>query len=173
MSNAARHWIAVASAEHVLLGQTLGIMQVCHGKAAPLRRITPGDQVIYYSPVSRFGGKDRLQAFTAIGTVIDTMPYQVEITPGFKPWRRKVQWHAAHATPIRPLIGRLAFTAKGTNWGYRFRFGLFDITGEDAALIATAMLADVTGSTPLSRQELVAVEPDLPLWRDVSAEGLS
>lgn len=167
MSNAVRHWIAVASAEHVSLGRSLGIMQVCHGKATPLRRITPGDQVIYYSPVSRFGGKDRLQAFTAIGTVIDTMPYQVEMTAGFKPWRRDVQWHAAHEASIRPLLGRLTFAAEGTNWGYRFRLGLFEITSEDAALIATAMMADVTGSTQLSRQQLLAVEPDLPLWRNM------
>jgi hypothetical protein len=30
------HWIAVASAEHVRLGQAGGFMQVSHGKAAPL-----------------------------------------------------------------------------------------------------------------------------------------
>jgi hypothetical protein len=168
-----RHWIAVASAEHVALGRSLGIMQVCHGKAAPLRRITPGDQVIYYSPVSRLGGKNRLQAFTAIGTVIDAMPYQVEMAAGFRPWRRDVQWHTAHAASIRPLLGRLAFTGDGTNWGYRFRFGLFEINGEDAALIATAMMTDVTGSTGLPRQQLLAVGSDLPLWRDVPVEGLS
>ncbi len=162
MSGAVRHWIAVASAEHVSRGRTHGVMQVCHGKAAPLRRITPGDRIVYYSPTSRFGGKDRLQAFTAIGTVADGMPYQVEMTAGFKPWRRDVHWHAAHEAPIRPLLGRLAFTGDGANWGYRFRFGLFEITGEDAALIATAMMADFTGSTGLSRQQLLAIGSDLP-----------
>ena len=159
MSDAMRHWIAVASADHVSLGRSLGIMQVCHGKAAPIRRITPGDRVIYYSPVSRFGGKDRLQAFTAIGTVIDAMPYQVEMPAGFKPWRRDMHWHAAHEAPIRPLLGRLTFPGDGANWGYRFRFGLFGITGDDAALIASAMTADVTASTGLSRQQLLAIGP--------------
>ncbi|GAN68802.1 EVE domain-containing protein [Acetobacter orleanensis] len=172
MSNAARHWVAVASAEHVALGRSLGIMQVCHGKAAPLCRIVPGDQVIYYSPVLRFGGKDRFQAFTAIGTVVDTPPYQVEMTTGFRPWRRDVQWHDARETPIRPLLGRLAFTRDSTNWGYRFRFGVFEITSDDAALIATAMMADVTGSSRLSSQQLLTVGSDLPLWRDVTVEGL-
>ncbi|MDQ1159036.1 hypothetical protein QE385_003363 [Sphingomonas sp. SORGH_AS 950] len=113
MSGASRHWIAVASAEHVALGRSLGFMQVCHGKAAPLRRLTPGDGVIYYSPVSRFGGKDRLQAFTGIGTVADGMPYQVEMAPGFTPWRRNVHWRAAHETPIHPLLGDLAFVGDG------------------------------------------------------------
>lgn len=60
-------WIAVASAEHVRLGRAGGFIQVCHGKAAPLRLIQVGDPVVYYSPNTRFGGKDRLQAFTAIG----------------------------------------------------------------------------------------------------------
>lgn len=141
MSGASRHWIAVASAEHVALGRSLGFMQVCHGKAASLRRLTPGDGVIYYSPVSRFGGKDRLQAFTGIGTVADKMPYQVKMAPGFTPWRRNLHWQAAHETPIRPLLGDLAFVGDGKNWGYKFRFGLFEIGEADAALIASRMLA--------------------------------
>jgi EVE domain-containing protein len=62
-------WIAVASAEHVRIGRAQGFMQVCHGKAAPLRRLAPGDRIAYYSPTESFGGKDRLQAFTAIGVV--------------------------------------------------------------------------------------------------------
>lgn len=138
---AVRHWIAVASAEHVALGRSLGIMQVCHGKAGPLRRIGPGDGVVYYSPVSRFGGRERLQAFTAIGTVIDGPPYQVEMAPGFRPWRRDVRWRAAEVAPIRPLLGRLSFSRDDANWGYRLRFGLLEISIEDAALIAAAMTA--------------------------------
>jgi hypothetical protein len=34
-----QNWIAVASADHVGRGRAPGFMQVCHGKAAPLRRI--------------------------------------------------------------------------------------------------------------------------------------
>lgn len=81
----ARAWIAVASAEHVRIGRQAGFMQVCHGKASPLRRITPGDRVIYYSPTVVFGGKDRLQAFTAIGAARDSAPYQVKMESGFRP----------------------------------------------------------------------------------------
>jgi hypothetical protein len=57
-----------------------GFMQVSHGKAAPLRRIHPGDWVVYYSPT----------------------------------------------------------TAK-RNWGFQLRFGLFEISEHDMAMIATAM----------------------------------
>lgn len=66
-------------------------MQVCHGRSAPLKRIAPGDQVIYHSPTETFGGKDRLQAFTAIGPVEETAPYQVEMRPCFHPCCRNVK----------------------------------------------------------------------------------
>ncbi|OWV74026.1 hypothetical protein ATY76_29095 [Rhizobium sp. R339] len=135
----AKAWIAVASAEHVRIGRQAGFMQVCHGKASPLRRITPGDRVIYYSPTVVFGGKDRLQAFTAIGMARDGAPYQVEMESGFRPWRRDVDWQPAEETPIESLLGRLAFTQVGPNWGYQLRFGLFGIGEEDADMIAEAM----------------------------------
>lgn len=135
----ARAWIAVASAEHVRIGRQAGFMQVCHGKASPLRRITSGDRVIYYSPTVVFGGQDRLQAFTAIGAARDGAPYQVEMESGFRPWRRDVDWRPAEETPIRPLLDRLAFTRVGPNWGYQLRFGLFGICDEDADMIAEAM----------------------------------
>ena len=134
-----RAWIAVASAEHVRIGRDAGFMQVCHGKAAPLRRIRPGDRVIYYSPTVTFGAKDRLQAFTAIGVARDDAPCQVEMANGFRPWRRDVDWQPADETPIRPLLGRLAFTQGGANWGYQLRFGLFAIDDKDAEVIAQAM----------------------------------
>ena len=43
-----KSWMAVASAEHVRNGRAQGFMQVCHGKAAPLRRLKPNDWVVYY-----------------------------------------------------------------------------------------------------------------------------
>ncbi|OWO91759.1 EVE domain-containing protein [Rhizobium esperanzae] len=137
-----RSWIAVASANHVRIGRAAGFMQVCHGKAAPLKRSAPGDRVIYYSPTETFGGKDRLQAFTAIGVIEETAAYQVETHPGFRPWRRDVAWWPAMETPIRPLLGRLSFTSDRAGWGYRLRFGLFEIDNEDAELIAEAMFAE-------------------------------
>ncbi|MDO4795776.1 MAG: EVE domain-containing protein [Brachymonas sp.] len=65
-----RYWIAVASADHVALGVADGFMQVCHGKAAPLRRLHPGDGAIDYSPTQSFGSKTPLQAFTALSEVL-------------------------------------------------------------------------------------------------------
>lgn len=44
------YWIGVASAEHVRRGRAEGFMQLGHGKEAPLRRLRPGDGIVYYSP---------------------------------------------------------------------------------------------------------------------------
>ena len=133
------YWIAVASAEHVRRGRSEGFMQVSHGKAAPLKRVKPGDGVVYYSPAVTLGGKDKLQAFTAIGTVKDGEPYVVDMGKGFKPYRRDVNWAKAEEAPIRPLLETLEFTAGKPNWGYQLRFGLFPISAADFRLIANAM----------------------------------
>ncbi|MGO4125514.1 EVE domain-containing protein [Inquilinus sp. YAF38] len=138
-------WIAVASTEHVRRGREGGFMQVCHGKAAPLRRIRRGDRVIYYSPTGTFGGKDRLQAFTAIGSVIDDGPYDVDLGNGFQPYRRAVAWEDVGETPVHPLLDTLAFTAGRPNWGYQLRFGLFAICDGDAEVIEAAMRAAASG----------------------------
>jgi len=135
----ARSWIGVASAAHVRRGRALGFMQLGHGKAAPLRRVAPGDRIIYYSPTVTLGGDDRLQAFTAIGTVRAGEPYLSEGNQGSCMWRRDVEWlHPAHEAPIRPLLDALEFAAGG-NWGYRLRFGLFEVSAADGDRIEDAM----------------------------------
>jgi hypothetical protein len=133
------HWIAVASAEHVRRGRQGGFMQVNHGKAAPLRRVKPGDGIAYYSPTTILGEKDGLQAFTAIGTVREGEPYQGDMGAGFTPFRRDVAWAKAEEASIKPLLDRLDFSAGKSNWGYQLRFGLFEISAHDFSLIAEAM----------------------------------
>ena len=134
-----KYWIAVASADHARRGRASGIMQVCHGKGAPLRRVKPGDGVVYYSPTVAFRGKDRLQAFTTIGRVKDGEPYQADMGGGFVPHRRDVDYRAADEAPIAPLLDDLEFTRGKRNWGYAFRFGLLEISKADFETIAAAM----------------------------------
>ncbi len=143
-----RNWIAVASADHVALGRAGGFMQVCHGKGEPLRRIQPGDRVVYYSPSQRYSPshaareKDRLQAFTAIGTVKHGKPYRAEYGgTGFLPYRRDVAWHEACPVPIALVKDALAF-AREPNWGYRLRQGLVELSDADMTVIAEAMFTD-------------------------------
>ena len=139
-----RNWLAVASADHVAIGQRSGFMQVCQGKAAPLRRIQPGDRIVYYSPNSRYSPshalreKDRLQSFTAIGTVRAGKPYRVDTDALFQPYRRDVDWHDGETVPIAVLLGQLELGAE-KNWGYRLRTGLIEISERDMTTIADAM----------------------------------
>lgn len=137
------YWLAVASAAHVRLGRAGGFMQVCHGKATPLRRIAPGDGVVYYSPTEVFGVKDGFQALTAIGMVRQRDAYQFDMGGGFHPFRRDVDWNEAAETPIAPLLPLLDFSAGKQNWGYQLRFGLLRISVHDFDVIGKAMAINV------------------------------
>ena len=133
------NWIAVASAAHVRIGQVGGFMQVCHGKAAPLRRIKPGDCVAYYSPAINMGDKSKFQTFTALGIVKPGDPYSFDMGTGFCPYRRDVHWYNSVDAHIAPLLEKLEFTAGQRNWGYQLRFGFFQISATDMRDIAAAM----------------------------------
>ena len=137
--NPSRNWIAVACADHVGVGRAAGVMQVGHGKQAPLKRMRPGDRVVYYSPTQQMGAREPLQAFTAIGVVRDGEPYTFDMGGGFVPWRRDVYYAASRPAPIRPLLDALAFVQPRANWGSKFRFGFFAIGDDDLRVIADAM----------------------------------
>lgn len=141
-------WLAVASANHVRLGRAAGFMQVNHGKAAPLRRIRPGDGIVYYSPSTIMGEKDGLRSFTAIGRVREGEPYVGVMAGDFRPFRRDVDWFSAREASIGPLLERLDLTAGRSNWGYALRFGLVELSKADFAVIAEAMGAAVSPPSP-------------------------
>lgn len=136
-------WLAVASADHVRRGRSGAFMQVNHGKAAALRRVKPGDGIVYYSPTETYGEKDGYKSFTSLGFVRPGEPYQGDMGGGFQPFRRDVDWLSARETKIAPLLGALSLTSGKSNWGYQLRFGLVKLTAEDFGLIATAMGADI------------------------------
>jgi hypothetical protein len=136
-----RNWIIVASEEHVARGRAGGFVQVGHGKEAPLRRLAAGDGAVCYSPTKTLGGKDRVQAFTGIGIVKDQRIYQVDMGNGFHPFRRDVNFVAAEAASILPLLDALDLTRGKHNWGFPFRRGLVEISERDFGAIAAAMRA--------------------------------
>ena len=120
-------------------------MQVCHGKAAPLKRVQAGDRVAYYAPTLTMGGKDRLQCFVSIGIVLPGEPYAFDMGGGFVPFRKDVHYADAQEASILPLLPQFEFVESLQGWGYKFRFGLFDISEHDMRLIAQAMRADERG----------------------------
>jgi len=134
-----KYWINVVSRDHVLDGVAQGITQANHGKPWALRKMDEGDWLIFYSPKTRMQDGEPLQAFTAIGQIIDTEPFQVIVSLTFEPWRRKVRFEDTQEAPIRPLIEDLAFIENKKQWGYRFRLGVIEIGKADYEHIKAAM----------------------------------
>jgi len=67
------YWAGVASREHVLAAISSGFCQLNHGKEAPLKRMRPGDRLLYYSPREGIRGGEPVQAFTVIGEEISNI----------------------------------------------------------------------------------------------------
>ncbi len=139
-NNKLKYWIATVSKEHVLNGMDWEIMQACHGKKAPLKRINKDDFIIFYSSKYTMKDKTPYQKFTAIAKATDNEIYQVKMFENFEPFRRKVKFLECQETEIRPLIDDLEFIPNKQKWGYPFRYGLFEISEMDFKLISTKML---------------------------------
>ncbi len=139
-----KNWIAVASADHARRGRdemSPGFMQVGHGKLGPLKRVLPGDRVAYYAPTVTMGAKDGFQSFVSIGIVQTGEPYAFDMS-GFVPYRRDVAYLKAKEVSILPLLDVFEFVEDRSRWGYKFRFGLFQVSDPDMRMIARAMQAD-------------------------------
>lgn len=135
-----KYWMAVASKNHVAIGIEQGFAQVCHGKVHPLKKMSVGDGIIYYSPKVNFNENDIYQEFTAIGTVITKEIYQYEMEDGFMPYRRNIEYdRSVQSISIKPLIVKLKFIENKKNWGFKFRFGFFEIPKEDFLMIQHCM----------------------------------
>lgn len=129
-------WLGIACAAHVRRGRAEGFMQLCHGKAAPLRRIRPGDVIADHSPREGMPEGSACRAVRAVGIVASGDSYRVEMAPGFVPWRRDVAWLGAEEAPIAPLLPRLSFGGPGQ--GHRLRFGVIPIAPAAFALLLAA-----------------------------------
>lgn len=134
-----KFWVLTVSAEHSARGQREGVVQACHGKVAPLRRMQAGDGVVIYSPRTAYPVGDPLQAFTAIGRLRPGAPYVYDMGGGFTPYRRDVIWETCAAVPIRQMLDDLDLTRGQRSWGMVFRYGLTQLTRADFNLIHRAM----------------------------------
>jgi len=147
-----RYWIGVASRDHVTKGLVGGFCQLDHGKAAPVKRLAPGDWIAYYSPRTKLEGGEPVQAFTAIGRIKPGEPYEADMGGGFHPIRRDVDYRQAAEAPIRPLLDRLSFTSGRQSWGYALRRGSFTVSAEDFLTIAEAMGVGEEVAAKVARQ---------------------
>ncbi|MEQ1977499.1 EVE domain-containing protein [Xenorhabdus sp. SGI240] len=133
-----KHWIAVISRAHARLAADSGFLQVCHGKAGPLRKTRAGDEVFIYCPRSEMKSGEILKTveYQCVFTHDDI--YQVEQFPGFKPFRKDVIFDPSFQSVVLKDIDGLEFTAN-PQWGMLARRGFFEISTNDAARIRTAM----------------------------------
>jgi hypothetical protein len=138
-----RYWLGVVSFAHVQRGVAGGFAQLCHGKAAPLRRMRAGDWLVYYSPKTEMRGGDRLEAFTALGQIVDDEVFDCDMGGGFVPQRRRVRYERVRPIVIQALKPELHLTAR-PNWGFALRRGHLELDAHDFNLIARTLRAECT-----------------------------
>jgi hypothetical protein len=98
-----------------------------------------GDLIAFYSPRTDYPNGAPLQNFTAIGRVADDEPFQVEMSPDFHPWRRRVEFLKTTDADARALVDNLSFVKDKQRCGFPFRRGLFEVSKEDFEVIRQAM----------------------------------
>ncbi|WP_208434342.1 EVE domain-containing protein [Bartonella taylorii] len=133
-----KHWIAVISRAYARLAAEFGFLQVCHGKAVPLRKTSKGDEAFIYCPRSEIGTGQVLQTIEFQCIFKDNYIYQVEKAPDFIPFRKDVIFNKQAQSVILKEIQDLDFLTN-SHWGILVRRIFFEITAYDAARIYEAM----------------------------------
>jgi hypothetical protein len=153
----ARYWIGLAERDSVHAAVANGVCLFSGGLAAPLRRLQPGDGVLYYSPHETSRGAP-LECFTAVGEVTDDAPWTqnwtqlcaggpflsrgaVSAVGTGLTWVRKCDYDAVGEVSVRPLLSSLAFVAQPRHWGKTFRRGQLEISAADFFAIADRLRA--------------------------------
>ena len=135
-----RYWVGVIAADHARHAVEAAICAFSHGLPSSLTKLSEGDRIVYYSPKTGYMQGDTVQCFTALGTVIDTTPFEHD-WDGHRIWVCKAAYANVANTPVRPLLGALKFVSNPAKWGMAFRRGQFEITEPDFTLIEAAMKA--------------------------------
>ena len=132
-------WVGIASRERVTAAVEGGFCQLNNGRKTPVRRLKPGDYIIYYAPRERMRAGDVVQAFVAFGKILPGEPFRTDASKRFRPFRRYVEYSTGTDAPIRPLLQKLSFTRDRVSWGQALRLGTFRIEPDDLKIIANAM----------------------------------
>ena len=135
-----RYWIGVVSGDHVDYGIANGLCAFSKGARSAIEKLSDGDRFAFYSPKTGFMEGTPIQAFAALGTVIDATPSE-NIWAGHLIWTAKAAYAEVAPAPVRPLLEPLSFVTNPAKWGMAFRRGQFEISHADFELIETAMKA--------------------------------
>ncbi|WP_424968040.1 EVE domain-containing protein [Dinoroseobacter sp. S375] len=151
----ARYWIGLAERDSVHAAVANGVCVFSGGKASPVRKLEPGDGILYYSPHESAGGAV-LECFTAVGEVVDDAPWTqnwTQICAGGPylsqgaahqsglTWVRRCDYDAVGEVSVRPLLSELRFVAQPRHWGRTFHRGQMEIGAADFFRIADRLRA--------------------------------
>ncbi len=103
-------WVAVISADHAAAAARDGFFACSHGDGRAAARPANGDRFACYAPRERFGEGEPVQAFVALGRILDDAPAP-RMIGGFEAQVRRAAYEATGRAPVRPLIPRLGFVA--------------------------------------------------------------
>ncbi|MFO1144176.1 MAG: EVE domain-containing protein [Amaricoccus sp.] len=132
-------WIAVISADHAAAAARDGFFACSHGDGRAAARPSLGDRFAYYAPREGLGEGEPVQAFVALGRILDAAPSPRTIG-GFEAQVRQAEYEPVGRVPVRPLLPALGFLRdKGSHWGMAFRRGLFAVSEEDFAVVERAL----------------------------------
>ena len=129
-----KHWMAVISRDHAKIAAQAGFLQVSHGKAAPLRQTSAGDEVFIYCPRTGMGTGAVLKRVEYRCIIENDTVYQVEQAPGFMPFRKAVRFDTGFQGISIGAVRGLELTAK-PHWGMLVRRGFFELSAHDATLL--------------------------------------
>lgn len=135
---ARKYWIGVAHLKQAKAAEGAGFVAFSHGRESAVRKVSPGDRVIYYSPKTDFEGT-AVQAFVALATVMGEPEQRQMPNTDFTPWTRAAEFTTVSEVPVKPMLEDLTFVTNPRHWGMAFRRSLFEITEGDFILISNAM----------------------------------
>ncbi len=133
-----KYWICVLPKDRVLAGIEGNFIQ-SQQQEAPLSRMKKGDWIIFYSPRNTAEDTEKVQAFIALGQLIDEIVYQVDVTSEVKGFRRKIEYTKCKEASVIPLIQHLSFIRNKKHWGFVFKLSLIQILEEDFMIICKSM----------------------------------
>lgn len=132
-------WIAVISADHAARAARDGFFACSHGDGRAAARPANGDGFACYAPRERMVEGEPVQAFVALGRILDDAP-SPRMIGSVEAQVRRAAYEPARPAPVRPLLPRRAFVRdKGSRWGMAFRRGLFAVGEDDFAIIEAAL----------------------------------
>lgn len=107
-----------------------------HGKRAPLARMSAGDGILIYSPITAYPAAEPLRAITFVGEVTGKEPEPSDVLAGG--YRRAASLHEIDPRPLAQIREHLPVS--------RLRFSFFELDVANAEAIRAHVATDHHGA---------------------------